>query len=94
MTLGEVVFFNAALADLMQMTVWNFYEQADSVVNLCLAFNFSCCLLLSCVSAGSKKSCCPLVVNMQKLQLLQEKGGGMWCPLTGFPEVTRGKYYE
>lgn len=27
-------FFNAALADLMQMNMWNFYEQVDSVVNL------------------------------------------------------------
>lgn len=30
----ERLFFNAALADLMQMNMWNFYEQVDSVVNL------------------------------------------------------------
>lgn len=34
------LFFHAALADLMEMNMWNFYGQIESVVNLCLAFNF------------------------------------------------------
>lgn len=72
--------------------MWNFYEQIDSVADLCLVFNFSCHLLLSYLSAGSKKRCCALAGNMQKLQLLQGEGGEMWCPLTGFPNVTQGKY--
>lgn len=82
-------FFNAAFADLMQMNMRIFYEQVDSVVNLGLAFNFSCCLLLSCVSAGSKKSCCPLVVNMQKLHYCKRREDKCGVPSQDFQRLLR-----